>query len=48
MTDEGTTDLTTRLTSAERERLWPNVRPLDAATLIVQNQATRADGQASP
>jgi 8-oxo-dGTP pyrophosphatase MutT (NUDIX family) len=35
MTDEGTTDLTTRLTSAERERHWTNVRPSDAATLIV-------------
>jgi 8-oxo-dGTP pyrophosphatase MutT (NUDIX family) len=27
--------LTARLTAAERERRWPNVRPKDAATLIV-------------
>lgn len=27
--------LTDRLTSAERERRWPNVRPKDAATLIL-------------
>jgi 8-oxo-dGTP pyrophosphatase MutT (NUDIX family) len=31
--------LTQRLTSAERERRWPNVRPRDAATLIVLDRS---------
>lgn len=39
MSDAGATDLTSRLTGAERERLWPNVRPHDAATLIVIDRA---------
>jgi hypothetical protein len=35
MTDATGEALTTRLTTAERERRWPNVRPRDAATLII-------------
>jgi 8-oxo-dGTP pyrophosphatase MutT (NUDIX family) len=31
--------LTERLTSAERERRWPNVRPRNAATLIILDRA---------
>ena len=34
--------LAERLTSAERERRWPNVRPRDAATLIIIDRRGRA------
>lgn len=33
--------LSARLTAAERERLWPNVRPRDAATLILMDRTGR-------
>lgn len=33
--------LSARLTSAERERRWPNLRPRDAATLIVVDRSGR-------
>jgi 8-oxo-dGTP pyrophosphatase MutT (NUDIX family) len=33
--------LTERLTAAERERRWPNLRPRDAATLIIIDRAGR-------
>lgn len=36
-----TQDLAVKLTSAERERLWPNVRPRDAATLIIIDRTGR-------
>ena len=35
MTETMGTTLTERLTTAERERRWPNLRPKDAATLII-------------
>lgn len=34
-------NLTDRLTNAERERRWPNVRPRDAATLIVIDRTAK-------
>jgi 8-oxo-dGTP pyrophosphatase MutT (NUDIX family) len=33
--------LTERLTAAERERRWPNMRPRDAATLIIIDRVAR-------
>lgn len=33
--------LTNRLTATERERRWPNVRPKDAATLIILDRRAR-------
>ena len=35
-------ELADRLTKAERERRWANVRPRDAATLIILDRAARA------
>ena len=35
MTDPRAQSITDRLTAAARERSWPNVRPKDAATLII-------------
>ena len=35
MSETTATTLTDRLTNTERERRWPNVRPKDAATLII-------------
>ncbi len=35
------TDLAQRMTDAERERRWPNVRPSDAATLILIDRTGR-------
>ena len=35
MTDTRAQSITERLTSTERERAWPNVRPKDAATLVI-------------
>ena len=39
MTDATGEALTTRLTTAERERRWANVRPKNAATLIIIDRA---------
>lgn len=38
---EAATLVTTPLTSAEREKSWPNLRPRDAATLIVIDRTAR-------
>jgi len=40
VTDQAQT-LTDRLTATERERRWPNVRPKDAATLIILDRSAR-------
>ncbi len=42
MTDPAPQTLADRLTSTERERRWPNVRPADAATLIVLDRSRKA------
>jgi 8-oxo-dGTP pyrophosphatase MutT (NUDIX family) len=41
LSEARTAALTERLTGAERERRWPNVRPRDAATLIVIDREAR-------
>ena len=41
--DDAGQDLTDRLTSAERERRWPNLRPRDAATLIIIDRRRRSN-----
>lgn len=41
MTEARAQSLTERLTAAERERRWPNLRPRDAATLIIIDRAGR-------
>jgi 8-oxo-dGTP pyrophosphatase MutT (NUDIX family) len=39
LTDPNPQTLADRLTATERERRWPNVRPADAATLIILDRA---------
>ncbi len=41
MADVAGRAFTERLTSAERERRWPTIRPKDAATLIIIDRAAR-------
>ena len=41
MTDDRGQSLTERLTAAERERRWPNLRPKDAATLVIIDRDAR-------
>ena len=41
MTEARAQSLTERLSAAERERRWPNLRPRDAATLIIIDRSGR-------